>query len=364
MTQKFEFRLHITGPEEERDFVIPQGETLIGREPSVALPLVYPMVSRRHALLRCTEEECTITDLGSANGTLLNGGRINPNEPVPLADQMRITIGPFEITCVRMPLAAEEAAPAIESAPPPQEATPEPAVSAEAQPPGSSEAEKVKPEPAKPAGKAERPAKAKPAVQKPSEKPAGGAPSKEGPPGEPPAEGGFLPQVELPPWQKPIPGLSFESQRLINFLPGIYDTGFMRRFLGLFESILVPIEWNVDNFDLYLDAGTSPMAFLPWLSAWYEIVFDENWQESQRRTLLKEAHQIYARRGTRWALSRLIEIYTGSAPEIIEFADPKDPFTFMIKMPIRERDINRQLLELLIDSNKPAHTSYQLEFRN
>ena len=138
----------------------------------------------------------------------------------------------------------------------------------------------------------------------------------------------------------------------------------MSRFLGLFESILTPIEWNVDNFDMFLDAGTSPLAFLPWLAGWYEIVFDDTWSETQRRTLLNEAPQIYARRGTRWSLCRLIEIYTGSLPEIVEFADPKDPFTFTIKLPLRERDVNRQLLENLIDQNKPAHSSYILEFRS
>ena len=161
-----------------------------------------------------------------------------------------------------------------------------------------------------------------------------------------------------------IPGLSLHSQRLINYLPGIYATDFMSRFLALFESVLVPIEWNVDNFDMFLDSGTSPLAFLPWLASWYEITFDSTWSETQRRNLLREAPQIYARRGTRWALSRLLEIYTGALPEIVEFSDPKDPFTFIVKLPIRERDVNRQLLEHLIDSSKPGHASYVLEFRS
>jgi phage tail-like protein len=347
MIAKFEFRLHITGPEEERDFVIPQGETLIGREPGNDLPLVYPMISRRHAVLRCSASECTLTDLESANGTLVNGARLNPNEPAALEDGMRIAIGPFELICSIIALAEEESPQAEQepAAKPAQEAALE-------------KREAAKPRPTK---KAERPAKAKsPGLETDQQRQ---PESPEPPPGEPPSDGRLPGEDNLPPWERPIPGLTLESLRLIQHLPGIYDTAFMRRFLGLFESILLPIEWNADHFDLYLDPGTSPETFLPWLSAWYEIVFDSTWTESQRRTLLKEAHQIHARRGTRASLSRLIEIYTGAAPEIIEFADPNDPFTFTIKLPIRERDANRQLLEQLIDTNKPAHTSYQLEFR-
>lgn len=353
MSQQFEFHLHIVGPEGERDFVIPQGETLIGRDPSCALPLVYPMVSRRHALLHCSEAGCTLTDLESANGTLLNGVRLNPLEPARLTDQARITIGPFEMVFSQSPLAiAEPASPVEEPAP----VEIEPQVKEEPLP-----AAEAPPEKKKPARQSARPAKAAPAAQKETPEPE--APVGAPPPAQPPSDGRDQELADLPPWQRPIPGLTLESQRLIQYLPGIYDTNFMRRFLGLFESILTPLEWTVDNFDLYLDPGTSPLTFLPWLAGWYEIVFDPSWTETQRRTLLKEAHQIYARRGTRWALSRLLEIYTGSIPEIIEFSDPSDPFTFIIKLPIREQSVNRQLLEQLIDANKPAHTSYNLEFR-
>jgi len=343
MAQKFEFRLHITGPEVKQDYIVPIGETMIGRDPSNTLPLVYPLVSRRHAVILCSELSCTITDLDSANGTLVDGTRLESNQPHELADQMKITIGPFEILCTMT-----EITPVQEAAPP------------EAEEPKEDEAE-AKPVKAKPAKKTTKPSKAEAEkAEKPddkSKKPEGDGP----PPVEPPAEGAALEEPD--PYLKPIPGLDMNSQRLINYLPGIYMTDFMSRFLGMFEAILTPIEWNVDNFDLFLDPGTAPRAFLPWLANWYQISFDPTWTETQRRTLLSEANQIYARRGTRWALSRLLEIYTGSAPEIVEFSDPQDPFTFTIKLPIRERDVNRQLLEQLIDSSKPSQTSYELEFR-
>jgi phage tail-like protein len=135
----------------------------------------------------------------------------------------------------------------------------------------------------------------------------------------------------------------------------------MARFLGMFESILIPIEWNVDNFDLYLDPGTVPTGFLPWLANWFEITFDPTWGEAQRRTLLAEAHQIYARRGTCWALSRVLEIYTGHRPEIIDLDEDLEPFTFAVRLPLRAGEVNRELVERIIDANKPAHTTYTLK---
>jgi phage tail-like protein len=364
MPQQLVFRLHITGPEMEQDFIIPPGETLIGREPSLGLPLIFPLVSRRHARLDCDAGACTITDLGSANGTLVGGARLNPNEPQPLVDGMTIGIGPFEITCSVQEAASAEASAEEPAAEMPAAEMPSIEIPVVDAPPVK--VSKDQEQPAKPAPSARKLAQASAEEpKKPSRQPRQKAAAVSPPEAPPPVPPTASPQeISLPEKPQAIPGLSQHSQRLINYLPGIYATDFVSRFLGMFESIFVPIEWNVDNFDMYLDPGTSPLEFLPWLANWYEIVFNASWTESQRRTLLGEAHQIYARRGTRWALSRLIEIYTGAAPEIVEFTDPKDPFTFTLKLPIRARDVDRQLLEGLIDSSKPAHASYILEFRN
>lgn len=50
---------------------------LIGRDPSSGLVLADPRVSSRHAEVRRTAEGIEVTDLGSANGTLVNGQRID-----------------------------------------------------------------------------------------------------------------------------------------------------------------------------------------------------------------------------------------------------------------------------------------------
>lgn len=50
-------------------------------------------VSRRHALIRRGEDTLTLTDLGSTNGTHLNGQRLIPNQPRVLRDGDEIRMG-------------------------------------------------------------------------------------------------------------------------------------------------------------------------------------------------------------------------------------------------------------------------------
>jgi len=138
----------------------------------------------------------------------------------------------------------------------------------------------------------------------------------------------------------------------------------MSRFLGIFESILAPIEWNIDNFDLFLSPSTCPSAFLPWLANWFEVIFDDTWNEKKRRDFLREAHQLYTRRGTKQALSRTLEIYTGVKPEIDDLAEDLEPHTFRIFLPLQAKEVSLGNVEVLINAHKPAHTAYELVFKD
>ncbi len=343
------YKLTVKGPEDKtHDFPIPIGVTTIGRQTGSDLALPHSQVSRSHARIEAISQECTITDLGSSNGTYVNGEKLAPNAPVTLKDGDTVKIGPFE-----MHFSQAEAAPE----PRPSDDT----LAGKAAEPDPSVVEEVEPPP---------PPKKKPAARKPrAKKPATAPkPAKEAPPdtaGEGPPPPPAPPVLDLltagnghiP------PGLDIRSRRLLPYLPGIFHTDFMARFLGIFEATLVPLEWTIDNFDLFLSPDTSPKGFLPWLAGWFGLTFDSTWSDEQRRTLLKEAHRIYARRGTRWAMARVLEIYTGEAPEIDDTGEKIEPFTFEVSMPQRKRDVDPDLIEALIDAHKPAHTSYTLKFR-
>ena len=123
-----------------------------------------------------------------------------------------------------------------------------------------------------------------------------------------------------------------------------------------------PTEWTVDSFDMFLDPLTAPKDFLPWLQNWFLVTFDDTWSEESRRTFLQEAHQIYARRGTKWALERILEIYLGQKATIDDSSEQLEPLTFLVRIPLAESKLDRELVENLIDLNKPSHTTYQLVF--
>ncbi len=76
--------------------VFPLAEnTLIGREPGVQIHLPHPQVSRRHASLTLQGPTATITDLNSANGTFVNGVRIQA--PTALRPGDQLDIGPYAL---------------------------------------------------------------------------------------------------------------------------------------------------------------------------------------------------------------------------------------------------------------------------
>jgi ABC-type multidrug transport system ATPase subunit/pSer/pThr/pTyr-binding forkhead associated (FHA) protein len=65
------------------------GDTLLlGRDPAAGVVLDYPMISWHHARLRRSGEGVIVEDLGSTNGTFVNGQRISGAVPVGPHDQI------------------------------------------------------------------------------------------------------------------------------------------------------------------------------------------------------------------------------------------------------------------------------------
>jgi pSer/pThr/pTyr-binding forkhead associated (FHA) protein len=68
-------------------------EHLIGRAPSVALRIDHRYISGQHALIRWNGNRWEVKDLGSRNGTFLNGVRLNPGADYPLRTGSKIAFG-------------------------------------------------------------------------------------------------------------------------------------------------------------------------------------------------------------------------------------------------------------------------------
>ncbi|MBC7784435.1 MAG: FHA domain-containing protein [Burkholderiales bacterium] len=82
--------LVLQGPDKGRRFELPDQNTLIGRE-SRALPLNDQTTSRRHAELRPEDDgQWRLVDLGSSNGTYVNGQRVEQSQMLKMGDQIRV----------------------------------------------------------------------------------------------------------------------------------------------------------------------------------------------------------------------------------------------------------------------------------
>jgi serine phosphatase RsbU (regulator of sigma subunit)/pSer/pThr/pTyr-binding forkhead associated (FHA) protein len=83
----------LQGPKPGQQFSLAGPCTVIGRQPDAQVYLDSLAVSRQHAHILCEGEEYFIEDIGSSNGTWLNGTRIYKREVLTASDQLQI--GPY-----------------------------------------------------------------------------------------------------------------------------------------------------------------------------------------------------------------------------------------------------------------------------
>ncbi len=293
----------------------------IGRVASNNLVLPDAKISRHHVRLLFEGDRVSLIDMNSRNRTFFGGVPLPPNVPQLIAFGASFVIGPYTLTLEAPPRPAEPE--------PPAEAGPE---AAEA-PPAA--------EPAAPAA-----AEAEPKSEPPQEPPPSLPPQFV--PGDPER---YNTAFGLPPY----------ASRYLQHLPPIYhEHPFLGQFLLAFEGVLTPVEQMVDNFDLYLDAYQAPAYFLEQLGEWLGLALDEKWPVAKRRALVAEAAELYRRRGTRWALSRYLQIYADAKPEIREPEDRPHHFEVVLRLP-PGGSVDRPTVERIIDANRPVHTTYSLE---
>ncbi len=82
------------GPGAGAHFSLDKSELVLGRDPSSDIFLNDITVSRKHAKLTINPSEVILEDLGSLNGTYVNGERM---EQTKLKDRDEIQIGKFKL---------------------------------------------------------------------------------------------------------------------------------------------------------------------------------------------------------------------------------------------------------------------------
>jgi phage tail-like protein len=277
----------------------------IGRQPSSNLVLPDADVSPRHAEIRVEPEGVVLTDVGSDTGTALDGVRLLPMQPALLGESAAIRIGPYDILYRVQPALEGETSPAS------QEQVPARQVDGDTDTAATTSA---------------------------------------GLPASTADAAGF--------------GLNVSTGRYLEYLPVIFHhSDFLRRFLGIFETIWEPLEQRQDHIAMYFSPRTCPASWLPWFAGWFGIELQAHWPESRIRALIAEAADLYRWRGTAYGLGRMLEVCTGLKSEISE--SPTDRFVFRVAVEIpadAPPDIV-ETIDALIMAHKPAHAGYVLEVK-
>lgn len=99
-----------------REYLLKAGENIVGRDPSSDVLISDSTVSRRHACITLEENHAYLQDLGSTNGTQLNGQPVGA-ERVPLPPNAELVFGSVAMK-LELPEGFETPAVAAEVAPP------------------------------------------------------------------------------------------------------------------------------------------------------------------------------------------------------------------------------------------------------
>jgi predicted component of type VI protein secretion system len=89
--------LVVRGQPQGKSLLFPQGEFVIGRGDECHIRPNSSWVSRQHCMLRITDEALYLRDLGSTNGTLVNGSRLIGECPLVQGDQIQVGPLVFEV---------------------------------------------------------------------------------------------------------------------------------------------------------------------------------------------------------------------------------------------------------------------------
>lgn len=92
--------VHEPGKDRQKRFLLPGTRVVVGRQPGSDVQITDPAASRSHSAFEVRESGVFVIDLGTANGTLLNGARVA--EATRLESGDVVTIGQAYITFVQI----------------------------------------------------------------------------------------------------------------------------------------------------------------------------------------------------------------------------------------------------------------------
>ncbi len=163
------------------------------------------------------------------------------------------------------------------------------------------------------------------------------------------------------------------------------DDNRTEKFLNVRDFIPPIDDQHNKKFRNYFSADLDE--YLVWFAGWMGLPLKENWDRQTRREILSKIIPLYKIRGTKKGLEEYLKIctgYTGYGVEIIDEIKPfqvgktshvgKDtilgglpPDHFIVNLTMPESDDSilskREMIEELINMEKPAHTNFKLNIK-
>lgn len=215
------------------------------------------------------------------------------------------------------------------------------------------------------------------------------------------------------------------GESYLDYLPDVYrredsKDRFLYRWLALFQSELGDVELELNDMHWRFDPNRASEDSLEWLASWVGFELPLGRKSDELRKLILQAHDLYAWRGTKYGLQRVLWVYAGIWPVVLEshhqrrlwslghswlgidtglmtvsphgaivpdFSKPRvlggftvgqtgplahedlgEPvfsecahlFTVYVPKALVPDDKKRRTIEDIIEENKPAHTDYRL----
>ena len=85
----------------DREIALGPGEHVLGRDPEAAVWIDLDSVSRRHARILVEEEQATLEDLKSKNGTFLDGKKVTSPERLSNGNRIKVGAASLVFRCSR-----------------------------------------------------------------------------------------------------------------------------------------------------------------------------------------------------------------------------------------------------------------------
>jgi phage tail-like protein len=188
--------------------------------------------------------------------------------------------------------------------------------------------------------------------------------------------------------------LAVAKRSWLRFLPQIYqntgaENALLHEYLWIFQQLNDRVSQVIDRVPQLFRPLDTEARFLDWLAGWIALHLDPDWPDEKKRKWLRFAPTLYSIRGTKAALTALLEMYVGVKPEIRENEWPFEPFRigvsgeigvsstilppmnlahcFVVHLPMASDALSDdQIIRVhrVIQAEKPAHTVYFLTFEH